>query len=372
MTEPSDDSASPFVPPFCPAPDCKFHLNSEGWRFKKDGFHLRKFDRQEIQRYKCTDPACGRSFSTQTFSITYWLKRPDLLHPVFDALICCSGYRQLARVRNVSPNTIAGQAARLGRHLLLFHEVHRPSDCPEEELSADGFESFAWSQYYPTHLITVSGAVSHFVYGASVAELRRKGRMTQEQKERRDELEARYGRPDPKANEKAMADVLAWVVPPGSQNVRLETDKHKAYPRALKGLSDRHFLHQTTSSKAPRTTSNALFPANLLHLLMRHGGANHKRETIAFSKRQQSMVWRDAVHRCWRNYCMDVSQSKPQGSPAMRLGLMERLLTWPDLAAKRLFVTRMKLPEGLEGYYWGRIKTRQIENCREHELIYAF
>ena len=359
-----------FTPPFCPHPRCDFHHRSVGWRFKKNGFHLRRFDQKKIQRYRCSH--CRRTFSSQTFSTTYWLKRPDLLRPVLDGLLACSAYRQVARARGVSPSTIEGQAARLGRHALLFHEQLRPKRTPTEPLVLDGFETFEFSQYWITHLNTLVGADSHYVYATTVAELRRKGRMKPRQKKRRQELEQRYGRPDPKAIEKSVADCLALVVQPGSQEIPLRTDEHQAYPRALRRLPDREFLHEQTSSKKPRTSRNPLFPINLLHGLMRHNGANHKRETIAWSKRNQGMLWRDAVHRVFRNYAKHFSERKKQGSPAMRLGILDRMLGWSEILAQRLFVTRIPLAQPLEDYYWGRVKTRQIENCRAHERQLAF
>jgi len=161
-------------------------------------------------------------------------------------------------------------------------------------------------------------------------------------------------------------------VPPGVPEVTLRSDDHRAYPRALARLPDRSFRHEVTSSKLPRTTGNPLFPVNLLHLLMRHSGANQKRETIAWSKRNQSMLWRDALHRVWRNYVKHFSERRKKGSPAMRLGLADRILSWSELLAQRLFVTRMELPTPLDRYYWGRVPTRQIPNAREHRLRYAF
>jgi transposase-like protein len=365
MVEPDDS----FTPPFCPNPDCKFHRNSTGWRFKKNGTHHRRFDQRDIQRYRCHH--CNRSFSTQTFSTTYWLKRPDLLEPVLHGLLSCSGYRQIARATGVSPATIELQAARLGRHMLLFHESQRPRHAPREPLVVDGFETFEFSQYWVTHLNTVVGAESHFAYATTVAELRRKGRMTKRQKQRRGELELRYGRPDPKSIEKSMAEALALVVPLGADEVTVRSDDHRAYPRALRRLDPRRFVHEVTSSKARRTPQNPLFPANLLHLLMRHGGANQKRETIAYSKRNQSMLWRDAVHRVWRNFAKHVSERRREGSPAMRLDLTPRLLTWPEILAQRLFVARVGLPDPLSGYYWGRVPTRQLPQARNHQLRYA-
>jgi transposase-like protein len=366
MVEPGPD----FIPPFCPDPKCDFHLNPQGWRFKKDGTHFRKFDHSHIQRYRC--PHCRRSFSTQTFSTTYWLKRPDLLELIARALVACSGYRQIARTLDVAPSTIELQVRRLGRHAQLFHELHRPRHAPTEPIVYDGFESFEFSQYWPSHLNTVAGADSQFTYATTVAELRRKGRMTKRQRKRRDELEAFYGRPDPKAIQRATAEVLALVVPPGSPEIVLRTDEHQAYPRALRQLSDRQFRHEQTSSKVPRTPWNSLSPINLLHALMRHSGSNHKRETIAFSRRNQSMVGRDAVHRVWRNYVKSVSEQKRNESPAMRLGLFDHRLSWAEVLERRLFVTQIEPAPPLDVYYWGRVPTRQLPNARDHRLRYAF
>ena len=152
----------------------------------------------------------------------------------------------------------------------------------------------------------------------------------------------------------------------------LRSDEHKAYPRAVKRLPDRRLRHETTSSKAPRTPFNPLFPVNLLHLLMRHSGSNQKRETIAWSKRNQSMVWRDAAHRVWRNWAKHFSERRKQGSPAMELKLIDRLLTWPEILGQRLFATRVRLEGPLGGYYGGRIPTRQMPRARAHRLGYAY
>ena len=48
-----------------------------------------------MQRYRCQH--CHRNFSSQTFSPSYWLKRPELLRPLFFRLLGCSALRQIAR-----------------------------------------------------------------------------------------------------------------------------------------------------------------------------------------------------------------------------------------------------------------------------------
>ncbi len=359
---------SSFRPPFCPNPTCVFHTNSTGWRFRKTGFYLRLAPPQRIQRYRCS--RCRRSFSSQSFSTTYWLRRPELPRLIFGRLLACSGYRQIARDLGISPTTVLRQTERLGRHCLLFHEGLRPKAGPREELVVDGFETFEYSQYTPVHFNTAVGASSHYVYGFTDSELRRKGRMTVKQRLRREELEAQFGRPDPRSIEREMA-ALVSLVAPGNAPLTIHCDEHKAYPRAFALLQGRPLTRLTTHSKVARTPYNPLFPANLFDLLIRHSSANHKRETIAFSKRRQSAAERLCVLIVWRNYLKPFSERKRDATPAQRLGLLRRKLSVEEVLAERLFPTRVGLPERWADYYWRRIPTRRIPNGRIHNRKYA-
>ena len=289
---------------------------------------------------------------------------------IFLRLLACSAYRQIARELRVSPTTVLRQAARLGRHCWLFHERLRPKTPPPEPLVIDGFESFEFSQYTPVHFHLAVGATSHFLYGFTDSELRRKGHMTARQKQRRAELEALLGRPDPRSIELEMAALLAIVAPPGAA-VPLRSDEHPAYPRALSRLADRRFQHTVTSSRKARTASNPLFPVNLADLLIRHSSANHKRETIAFSKRRQSAAERLAILLVWRNTMKSFSERRQDASPAQRLGLLTRKLQIEDVLAERLFPTRIVLPARWAAYYWREIPTRRIARNARHLAAYA-
>jgi hypothetical protein len=298
------------------------------------------------------------------------LKRPELFSGLLLRVVACSGYRQIARELGMAPTTVLRQVERLGRHCLLFHERHRPKGPLGEPLVVDGFESFEYSQYHPVHFHTAVGAHSQFFHAFTDSELRRKGRMTAPQKERRAELEALLGRPDPRSIEREMAALLALVVPEqGAAEVR--SDEHPAYPRALRRLADRQITHRVTSSRRPRTPQNPLFPVNLLDLLIRHSSANHKRETIAFSKRRQCAAYRLAILLVWRNYLKSVSERRQDKTPAQRLGILERKLNVDDLLAERLFPTSIRLPDRISQYYWRRVPTRRIANAPEHRLAYA-
>lgn len=333
------------------------------------GFFVRRAAPRRVQRYRCS--RCRRSFSDQTFSPTYWLRRPELLPALLLRLVACSGYRQIARELAVSPTTVLGQTARLGRHCWLFHERLRPKRAPAEPLAVDGFESFEFSQYTPVQFHLAVGAASHFVYGFTDSELRRKGRMTPAQKERRAALEAALGRPDPRSIEREMAELLEITVPPGGGIVALRSDEHPAYPRALGRLAGRAFRHEVTSSRVPRTVQNPLFPVNLADLLIRHSSANHKRETIAFSKRRQSAAERLAIWMVWRNTMKSFSERRQDATPAERLGLLPRKLGVADVLAERLFPSRIALPPRWAQYYWRRIPTRRIARPAQHRATYA-
>jgi transposase-like protein len=358
---------SSFVPSFCPQADCISRESSDPWRYKKKGFYERDAFPRKIQRYLCQQ--CGRNFSSQSFSADYWLRRNDLLEVIFHRLVSCSGLRQIARETGISHTTVRRLADRLGRHCLLFQEKLRPRNTPREPVVLDGLRTFEHSQYWPMDLNLLVG-VSHFVYGFNDAELRRSGTMRPSQKRRRAMLEKRFGRPDPSATQKQVEELLRRVVRPGDE-VTLRSDEHKAYPRAVRRLSDRRFHHETTPSKEARTTANPLFPVNLADMLLRHSSANHKRETFAFSKRRQGALYRMAIWTVWRNFIKDTSENRKTPPPAVGLGLTQRAMTVAEVLAERFFPEDVGLSGWLSRCYIGQIATRAIRKCRSHEAVYA-
>jgi transposase-like protein len=354
-------------PPFCPNPRCDSHHLPDTWRYKKKGFFPRSRAPRRVQRYLCQ--RCGRNFSTQTFSSTYWLKRPELLQRVFWGNLSCSGLRQMAREVKSSHLTIQRQLERLGRHCLLLHENLRPKRCPTEVLVLDGFRTFEAGQYWPFDLNLLVGE-SHYVYGFNDAELRRSGTHTEGQLAKRTRLEAAYGRPDPQATRRAVEELVGRIVPERA-SAEIRSDEHQAYPRAMRRLTDRRIHHLTTSSKASRTPTNPLFPVNLADLLLRHGSANHKRETIAFSKRRQGALYRAAIWVVWRNYMKPRSERRRDAPPGVAIGAIPKQLTLSEVLAQRYVPWRTSLGSWLERCYFGRIPTRRMVQRRSHDLVYA-
>src|SRR5262249_30590677 len=161
--------------------------------------------------------------------------------------------------------------------------------------------------------------------GFTESELRRKGTMTKAQRRRRERLEGLLLKPHPKSIGKEVAELLRIVVSK-PQGPEPHTDAHPAYPPAPRALLHLAVTPRASSSRAGRKAQNPLSPITLLDLLFRHGGANHKRETIAFSKRRQSGIERMWVFLDWRNYIKAFSERHPGESPAMKSGIVDRLL----------------------------------------------
>ncbi|MEO6029055.1 MAG: hypothetical protein ABIR79_19490 [Candidatus Binatia bacterium] len=68
-----------------------------------------------------------------------------------------------------APDTMQRLSDRLERHTLLFHEQTRPKSPMKEPLALDSFESFEYSQFYPTSYHVAAGRNSHFFYGSPTA-----------------------------------------------------------------------------------------------------------------------------------------------------------------------------------------------------------
>ena len=356
-------------PPHCPNPNCRhFNALSPDWPFVRKGFYVRQSRPNRIQRFTCR--ACKRHFSTQTFSTSYWQKRPDLSARMVLMVVGCMGNRQIARALACSPSTVAHQIARLGRHCLLLQARELARIDRLHEIAIDGFETFEWSQYFPFHHnVAVDVASGYFLYHTD-SPLRRKGRMTAEQKVRRLELERRLGKAHPRAVEIGVRELLVGILS-AHGSVTLRSDDHAAYPRAIASLGV-DITHRITSSKERREKSNPLWEVNLLDLVIRHSTAAHKRETIAWAKRRQASIEKLAIFQVWRNYLKRRREKGGLMTSAMLLGLAEGPWHVQDLLAGRLFYEKVRLTDRWRDYYRRRIRTSALAVNRTHELRYAF
>ena len=345
---------------------------------------MRQIDRRPVPRFLCL--TCRRTFSLQTFTATYYLKRPELLVPIAAGLNAGSAHRQLARSLGCNPSTVTHLSARLGRHALLLAALALESiDTLNEPVVFDHFETFAYSQDYPLGIGTPVGQDSWFVYGIDAATRRRGGKLSPAQRQRRKALKTgQYAVPGSYGRSLCEAvDRLLDRIPEGSR-LNLVSDANPRYAPAIERYPERDRITHRVYPNPPRGPKGSprspeaaerdteMFAVDLLHGLTRHSQAHHRRETIAFGRRHNAVMERAFLLIVWRNLVKRASERKPTSpTPAMRLGLTRKPWNWPRVLARRLFFWRVPVPDSWMRIYHRRWITPALGRNRLHTLKYA-
>ena len=116
-----------------------------------------------------------------------------------------------------------------------------------------------------------------------------------------------------------------------------------------------------------------MFAVDLLHKLLRHSQAHHRRETIAFGRRTNALIERAALMAVWRNFIKGVSERRnDRTTPAMRLGLTARAWSWRDVVSERRFPGRISMPQGWIKVYRREWITPAVGRNLLHTLQHAF
>jgi hypothetical protein len=329
---------------------------------------------------------CKSTFSRKAFSLTYYLKRPELLQPVAAWLQAGSAHRQIARNVHCAPSTVTRLSARIGRHAMLLHcrTLQALEGRLDESLVFDHFETFELTQDMPFGIGTVVGSESWFVYGVDPAPHGRTGKLSPAQKRRGAKRAPRPRHGGYTGSTSRTLDRLAPLKPPGRE-LDLITDEKQAYVNAIArhplGKSIRQARHRNPKrgpKGSPRSAKaiardQAMFPVDNLHGLLRHSLAAHKRETIAFGRRLNAIQERMFLTTIWRNFVKQRSERRPDGTtPAMRLGLTDRPWTWARVLGRRLFPARERVDSDLMRLYRRGWATPELGSNTHHRPKYAF
>jgi len=352
----SEVRPSRFVPPFCPWPECSAH-RSRGRGFQRFGSYRPPRQSIRIPRFRCRD--CRRTCSRQTFSTTYYLKRPELLVLVASGLAACSAHRQIARSARCAKTSVTRMAERLGRHAVLFHArcLMEPIVL-DEPIVHDHFETFLARRDQALGVGTAVGSDSWFVYDIDPAPHKGSGR-------RPDRKEAAILRPK-QAYVRSIRRTFHRLIPRVSEDARLvaRVDGRIDYRAATLQpfLASKVRLEIYPNPKrgpkgSPRSAEAALrdwamFPNDQLHQLIRHTCSDHKRKTIAFGRRLESIVGRLHLIAVWKNFIKGRSERRPDRStPAMRIGLTDTPWWWERMLSRRLFPARVPISPFLRSLY---------------------
>lgn len=351
-------------PRFCPNVHCKFFVagggsaasslaeqrgRELGFKYKRDGSRRLKDGTVRV-RFRCKQ--CGQNFSSSTFDINYRLRRRGHVSSrIFFGVVHNRSNLSLSRELGVSEHCVRRRISRLATVGLMRHSVYLESVRLEEELAYDGLEAFAYSQYEPCNINQVLGAESLFTYIFNYAPMNRKGRMSDRQREYLRSKEREEGRYDPRAIRKASAEIFGELIRMREEVERgggivIRSDEHYQYRRALErdlSVEERgRIKHKTVNSKECRNYKNILFSVNHLDMLIRRKVAAFTRETICFSKKASGLMEKYILYICYKNYMRPAFTKKqkrdPESnvkSPAMRLGLEKRLLSFGEYFSTR-------------------------------------
>jgi hypothetical protein len=337
-----------------------------------------------VPRFRC--PSCRRTFSRQSFALSYYLKRPELLIPVAAGLQAGSAHRQLARTLGCAPSSVTRLSARLGRHalLLLARALQHLAGGLSEPVVLDHFEAFEFTQDLPFGIATPVGRDSWFVYGLDPAPHARTGHRSADQEARR---ARRPRRPDRGGYQGSSARIVGQLLAlsPTTRPLDLLGDGHPAYDHAacLPPHAGRVHLQRfpnprrgpkgSPRSDQARARDRAMFPVDALHGLLRHTAAHHRRETIAFGRRLNAIMERLFLTVVWRNFLKGRSERKPDpDTPAMRLGLAREPWSWRRTLARRLFPGRQALPQVWLDLYRRDWTTPVLPSNTRHRLRHAY
>jgi len=377
--------SSSFRPPHCPWPRCPRRPASV-FRFYRHGTFLRLGDGRRVPRFRCR--RCRRTFSEQTFSFSYYLKRPELTVPIAAGLVAASAHRQLARSLLCAPSTVTRRSTRLGRHAILYMARAHARLAPlTEPVVYDDFETFFGAQDFAVGLGTAVGQRSWFLYDVEYALHHRPGRRTKAQKHRWQSRLRHLHRPPRHAYARALTRVLDRLLGhiPAARSLTLVSDGHAGYGRAVRGHKEHarvkhHILPNppraakgSPRSAAARRRDRALFAVDQLHALIRHSQAQHRRETIAFGRRLNALLEKAFLLMVWRNFVKRRSERRPRApTPAMMLGLAAGPRSWEEVLGRRLFPRRVPVPAAWEKIYRRDLTTPSVGRNERHRLVQAY
>jgi transposase-like protein len=299
--------------PFCPNASCIHHRVPEGTytAYSFLGYYCTKAH-GKIPRFICS--SCGRTFSAQTFSLSYYLKKAEVFAAIDGRLCNGEGIRAIGRELGQSCASISNRIGRMARNCTAMHEQLTKTAHCTESLAADGFESFCCSQYFPNNIHLLAGRDSQFVFCYDHVTMRRKGRMTETQKQKRADIDRKQQLPV-RGIEKSFRRVLDEGIRISHcrdyrKPVELWTDEKQEYRRVLlrgEGIAaqaylERRLIHRTISSKAARTRDNPLWAVNYLDRELRKDLKEHVRQTVCWGRNVNNQMERLSVYLWHHNY----------------------------------------------------------------------
>jgi hypothetical protein len=305
---------------FCPNPNCSYHHEAPAspWAYAIGWYATKAFGK--VRRFRCT--RCGKSFSTQTYSTHYYLKRIVSYRDVLYRLAGGESLRGMSRALGCSLSLLTNRIDRLARQGIALHARMLRARRGKEDICIDGFVSFDCSQYFPSEIPIAVGRTSGFVLDVSHCTRKRSGSMRQDQKAKAQALYSTIrlerggiGR----SFREVLATSLAVQPPQPHRPFVLITDEKPDYARLVRKLAaywgegGGRLVHLRIASHLPRTIHNPLFSSNYTDRELRKDLANHHRESVCFNRNVANGMLRLWAYLMWHNYLKPYRIRWPKG-----------------------------------------------------------
>ena len=169
------------------------------------------------------------------------------------------------------------------------------------------------------------------------------------------------------------------------RSLQIAGDGHPSYDTAVRRHPDRERIRLarypnprrgpkgSPRSKAAIARDRAMFPVDLLHNLLRHSLAAHRRETIAFGRRLNAILERLHLAAVWRNFVKRTSERRTSSAtPAMKVGLTDEPWTFRRVLSRRLLPDREKISGVALAIYRRDWITPVLPSNSRHRLHFAY
>jgi len=329
--------------PHCPNSSCKHNqepLKEESWFYRHGKYKTKIMGL--VSRYQCKE--CKTTFSIRTFHIDYYTKLKVDYSKIFNYLVTTSGSGSICRMEGISDAVLLNRIERLSRMFLGIHSMFRElviQQYPETKYVLDGFESFSHSQYHPNNINLLVGSSKEYIYEMGLSILKRKGTMTDEQRNIRDAMEEKH-ETNPQETQLSVGSLLRDILIALQQQnseaktsinkIHLTTDMHPSYPASIRSVDPESvfFEHEQISSKVARNYQNKLFVVNYCDRQIRKDQANHVRETVQFARCPQAMMARLIIYQFFHNYIL------PFRVKNYRVGDARSRIEWMGIESQKL------------------------------------
>ena len=334
-----------FEPPRCPYAACPRHADPGPDFYVRHGSYTARVHTFPVPRFRCR--TCRRTFSRQTFRLSYRDRKPHLNAVVVKALVRGNWFREVAREVSMTRNNLEAKARKFFRHATHLNRnlIHRGAIGPPlvdprqpRGLQFDEYESYETRRNTrPVTIATAIDANSRFTIAMIVAPIRPHGRMTKQRKAAIAADEARFG---PRKHLSRLACRIAlrradefrqrpWAV-------ELVTDEKWSYPEIARDAFHRRPLtHIRISSLAPRGVGTPLFPINHIENKARMHVGRIQRDMMYVSKERKYLARHLELHIANRNWRRPRFYEGKDRTPAELAGYAWRALRLRELIGWR-------------------------------------